>query len=245
VLLGDSRGTFGPRYYATTITDLLVDNLGSTYLLGSTNATNLPVSPGAFLASNPSQQTIGFVAKLSADAAALEALSYLPDQPVKSTLSSDGQLHIVTGSTYIELSQTALALTAAFPLSSIPFDPAGVAVTPGSVVWLWGRGNVSSYLTSSSLQSENYGSNAALIEVGTIQPTVSAVKNAASFSSELFAPGELITIFGSEFGPRPGIDLQLNGQTVTSKSSGRVVPEVDASSNNRSIVVGLRYRAPW
>ncbi len=76
-------------------------------------------------------------------------------------------------------------------------------------------------------------------------PTISSVTNAASFSSGSIAPGEIVTIFGTDMGPTPAAGLALNSDGTVSTSIGGVqvyvngtaAPMVYASGTQISAVV--------
>lgn len=64
----------------------------------------------------------------------------------------------------------------------------------------------------------------AVMQAGAAVPSVqlTAVDNAASYSSGAVAPGEIVALFGTNMGPQPGVGLQLssNKQSITNLLSG-------------------------
>jgi len=80
---------------------------------------------------------------------------------------------------------------------------------------------------------------------GISQPAISGIANAASYASDAVSPGEMVTIFGANFGPSSltGLELDSTGSVATSLSGtsvlfdGNLAPIVYASANQVSAVV--------
>lgn len=80
---------------------------------------------------------------------------------------------------------------------------------------------------------------------GASQPIISGIANAASYASGAVSPGELVTIFGLNFGPSSlaGLQLDSSGSVATSLAGasvlfdGNLAPMVYAGANQVSAVV--------
>ena len=229
---------FGPMYANTAITNVAVGSNGSVYFGGSTNATSYVATPGAF----QSAPGGGFIAELSASRTAIQAFSYLPaTNLVDLKLASDGSPRCVTKGTYsatfgnqgftayqeyLQFAESGLALVASMPL----FDVVQLAIDATSDVWLIGTtyqvSNLGGFFVTPNAFQLSFGggaSDAFLVKITTISPTVSVAVSAATGVSH-FAPGQLISIYGSQLGPTDGSGLQLGpGGVVTTSSGGTQV----------------------
>jgi uncharacterized protein (TIGR03437 family) len=227
----DSTGTqllygtyFGPQYDTTGINTAFVDSSGAVYFAGDSNAPNLPVTPGAFLQQAPplvsTNPVPGYIAKLIPGSPTIAALSYLPTAAMYSVLAADGVIALVTDFDYFNLNATNLSLNGQVSLSGIGFRPFALAAQNSAASWIAGQGATG---LAAPLTQFGTGQGVALIEVGPLEPTISAVENGASFSKGPFAPGQLITIFGSQLGPSAGVGFQLSGGAIGTSAGGTTV----------------------
>ena len=226
----DSTGTqllygtyFGPQYDTTGINTAFVDNSGAVYFAGDSNAPNLPVTPGAFLQQAPplvsSNPVPGYIAKLIPGSPTIAALSYLPAAASYSVLAADGNIALVTPFDYFNFNATNLSLNGQLSLSGIGFQPLALASQNSAASWIAGHGAPA----VAPLIQFGTGQGVALLEVGPLEPTISAVENGASFFKAPFAPGQLITIFGSQLGPSAGVGFQLSGGGIGTSAGGTTV----------------------
>jgi len=220
---------FGAKYHSTGAGIAAVDSEGSIYFDGAGNL-NFAATAGAYQTSSGP----GYVAKLSSDGSHLLAFSYLPVAPAVGDLepSVDGHVHLLIGdnviplhSEYLELRSSDFGVMDTLSSSEIAGEPnlEGMLVEPTGRVWLIGQGTIDSIISPTAYQKRASGNNSILLEFGPIQPTISAAVNAASFIPGPFAPGQLVTLFGSELGPNPGVSLALTGNMVSSSLGGMSV----------------------
>lgn len=227
----DSSGTralygtyLGPRYSGTSITGFVLSADGSVYVAGSTNADSFQATPGAYL----SAPTRGFVARLRPGASSLDAFSYLPVGASRMKLGRDQSLHLILPTPfkkgvaeYLALQVPALSFRGAAPL----FAASDLDVSSAGTIWLAGSAYATSnfgglFVTTDAFQpSLNGPSDAFLGLVSWIDPAISLVANSAA-GSGTFAPGQLISIYGSQLGPFGGTGAQIGAGGVVSSSAG-------------------------
>ena len=123
----------------------------------------------------------------------------------------------VTGSTP-SLNFTATATTTTGPANCLTVSPASgntgssgstvtVSVNPAGLTTGTCSGTVTIAGTNGSTGSTTVNVS---VNVTAPLPTITAVVNAASFTSGPVAPGEIVTIGGTAMGPTPGVGLQLD-----------------------------------
>jgi len=225
---------FGPRYSETLISGLVL-NSGSVYFDGYTNAVSFQATPGAFLGT-PSP---GFVAKLTPGSLVLDAFSYLPHPPLLEIGNQPDMAYVTfqapgVGSTegieLAELSIPTFAMGSSFMIPFQGFAPLVAVLVPPHSIWLAGLcgspcalGNL---ISTNAFQSTplSAGSNAVLVQLTDISPSISIVGSSATGASP-FAAGQLVSIYGTQLGPQAGVGVQIgpNGAVTKSNSGTQVL----------------------
>ena len=124
---------FGPEYSTTTVSGIAVNPDGSLYFSGSTNATALQATPGAFQNTPAS----GYIAKLTPGSSTLDSFSYLPATPLQLGVGNQPQVaYVLLPSQMIELNVPTLSLASSLSLPQ-GILTAGALAVPHSL-WLVG-----------------------------------------------------------------------------------------------------------
>jgi uncharacterized protein (TIGR03437 family) len=216
---------FGPRYSNTSIDGLVIASDGSAYFDGATDGTTLQATPGAYLSSGK-----GYVAKLRPGASTLDSFSYLAAPAFGLVLGSDQTLRLVDRTAYqngafeyVVLTTPILGLVGLAPTF---YANALAQASPPQAVWTLGPSNigfVDQFITPDAYQSKVNGpSDAIFQEITLISPAISVVRNAASLATGNVAPGELISVFGSELGPPVGVSGAVGPNNVVLSTLGGV-----------------------
>lgn len=233
---------FGPRFAGTSIRDLAVGADGSIYFTGATNATSLTATAGAY-------QSIagrGFIGKLTPGSAVLDSFSYLPDFPIMYVGGQTAYL-LLDSSRLIELSLPTLSLrTSAFSFSGI--NPISILVNSQGSIWASGSCDICPPASAEGFQAKPNGrSDAFLVQLTEVSPTVNLVGSSATFNGQ-FTAGQLVSIFGKQLGPETAVGaVAASGLVSTSNAGTRVLfdgipaPILYASANqiNTSIPCSL------
>jgi uncharacterized protein (TIGR03437 family) len=240
---------FGPKYAATTITDLTLNPDGSVYFSGITTGTTLQATPGAY----QSAPAPGFIAKLTPGRATVDFFSYLPEIKLPLQFAENGARGGIThvavpadrqlvyvafgpdpelpgyspSSGVIELTPT-LAHVSSF-VTSRSVNAYGFGIGAGSA-WLVGscpagtcNGSLDGTISADGFQVVPAGtSSAVLFQLTDILSTITTVVNAASFQKGPISPGEIITIIGTGIGPTTPAGLALDQTGKVAASFGGV-----------------------
>jgi uncharacterized protein (TIGR03437 family) len=221
---------FGPEYSTTTVSGLAANSDGSLYFAGSTNATALQATSGAFQNTPAS----GYIAKLTPGSPTLDSFSYLPSRPLGLAVGNQPQTaYLLLLSQIIELNVPTLSLASSLSLPEAISQGAltAAALAPPHSLWLVGScgpcslGSLISANTSFQTTPQNPSSSAVLIQVADVTPppsTITAVLDAASYSSGAVSPGEIVSIFGTSIGPTAPAYLALDSTGKVSTSIGGV-----------------------
>jgi uncharacterized protein (TIGR03437 family) len=221
---------FGPQYSGTAITGVALASNGSVYLSGNINTTALWATAGAYL-SAPSP---GFAAKLTPGTLVLDAFTYVPapplleigNQPEVAYLTFDTPgVGPTEGIEVAELSLPPLTLTSSFRTPFQGFAPSVAVVAPPHSIWLAGScgspcslGSLISSNAFESVPSSATGTNAVLIQLSDISPSISIIASSSTGTSP-FAAGQLISIYGTQLGPSQGSSAQEGSNGVVTNSN--------------------------
>ncbi len=196
---------FGPRFYGTAVQGIAVDPNGGVYFDGRTNAPtlSLPVTAGAYGTSPTAVGGTGFIAHLRADGTAIDRFSYLPSGS-RIKRGVDDSLYVGTN---LRIRGQDFSL-----INLLPFELSDVVPIADRSAWLVGTANANSPFVAlnSSQPAPNGGVDAILIRVADIQPTVATITSSSGVSGGSLAPGQLVSIFGSELGATTGISLHID-----------------------------------
>jgi uncharacterized protein (TIGR03437 family) len=217
---------FGPKYSTTTVSGMAVNPDGSIYFGGSTNATTLQATPGAFQNSPGS----GYIAKLTPGSSTLDSFSYLPGVPPGLWNGNQPQAVYFFSTLVYELNVPTLSLESLLSLPSFQGSLTAAALAPPHSLWLVGKCSpcsLGSVISTNAFQKAPQNPSAAfLIQVTDVTPpppTITAVLDAASYSSGAVSPGEIVSIFGTSIGPTNPAYLTLDSTGKVSTSIGGVM----------------------
>jgi uncharacterized protein (TIGR03437 family) len=215
-------GCLGPRMMYSAGTAVAVDASGDVYLGGFSNASDFPLTPGAFDGRSPQSRGFDFIARISADGSRVVYTAQLDGAASGIySLAVDG-----TGAVYAAGSTRSAALTVVGPAlqpcpgpSSIQYNfvlklnPAGSALTYLSYedpylnrIGLHVAGDGSFYEAAGVVRHI-----AGLDRGGSAYLSNVCVLNGASLRSHLefeqpgISPGEIVTLKGTGLGPATGL----------------------------------------
>ncbi|MGH9630815.1 MAG: SBBP repeat-containing protein, partial [Bryobacteraceae bacterium] len=169
---------------------VVVDSSGLASIVGSTTSGNLPVTPDAIQSTRGGEIDVLFAQVATSAPGSIRYMTYLGGPGLDDGFAMTAD---ATGNVY---------LTGAV-------DP-GFPTTSGAGQTDFGGGNGDAFVAKIAP------------ETGDVQPTFTAesVVNAATFQGGPVAPGELVTIFGTDIGPAQLVGLELNDRGFVSDTLG-------------------------
>jgi uncharacterized protein (TIGR03437 family) len=236
---------------ATYLGPITTDVQGNVYIAGADCCGVLEATPGAF--QSAASGGISYAAKFDATTGALIFLTYLADGNASG--SNEGFIAAASdGSVWISQATEGIGFNRPLIMSPDALNPCGPSGTYvkhisadgteqlygtflANIVGLSGNGTVRTYNPVSGFQT---------IDLTAPQPPqVTCIVNAASFTGQAIAPGEIITIFGPDIGPDQPQSYQLTSSGTVSTSLGGLqvligglpAPILYASKNQINAVV--------
>jgi uncharacterized protein (TIGR03437 family) len=202
-------------------TAIAVDAAGSAFITGFTDSTNFPVTGGAFTSAENA-----YVAKLNASGTALTYSVLLEpgnDDREGPAIALDGAGNAyVTGFARGGSLGARLNTDGSGPVYATYLSPDerghAIAVTPDGKAYVTGAADSPSFpVTPGAFQSNLKGGQDVFVaRLDFTRPSVVpslqslGIVNAASFRTGPVAPGEIVTIFGTNFGPAEITPIQFN-----------------------------------
>jgi uncharacterized protein (TIGR03437 family) len=227
-----------------------VDSQGNAIVLGTTIASDFPVTPGAFQPTGPSAPwastgggTLDVLSKLNAGGSALVYSTYI-NGASSLDIDSAGNAYVVGGASY-GFPTTAGAYQAcshggASDIFAAEFAPDGAVIgatylggsgaDSASAVVALGGGSIdlAGVTTSSDFPGVVDASNPAFVANILINdpnhPSIPClaytIQNAASFAEGAVAPGEVVTLRGNGIGPQTGVKAQVGANGFPTELAG-------------------------
>ncbi|HKW99823.1 MAG TPA: SBBP repeat-containing protein [Bryobacteraceae bacterium] len=207
---------------------LTIGSDGAAYFGGSTGSADFPATPDAF----GTRPGLGFAGKLSADGSHLLYSTYLPGAGSPVSVDAAGNA-VITGMTYnSNLPTTTNALLPCFPAYTT-----GDYSAKSFVIELNALGTAalySSFVKQNIVATDGSGrlylaSDTAILDQFDIfapaEPGIRCIVNAASFRGQAIAPGEIVSLFGANIGPKQaaGAVVDSSGKIATNLNNTRVL----------------------
>jgi uncharacterized protein (TIGR03437 family) len=230
-----------------SVQSIVIDGSGAAYFGGYTYSVNFPVTPGAWRRSYGE----GVAGKLNSAGSALVYATFLTGSAGPIAVDDAGEA-LLLGYTYkSDLPTTPNALTPCFPAGG-----SGDTSAFPYVVKLNAEGTgaqFSTYLRTNLVASNDSGrvwlrsATKILDEVNLFAappPGILCAVNAATYRGPAIAPGEIVTLFGSQIGPQQPSAAELDGSGKVSTTlggtrvliGGAAAPLLYVSSNQINLV---------